>query len=119
MGRKYYSTGTVTLTNAGNNTVIAAPAAGTEIKIRRLWLERVDTTDVTVILENNADPVRELFPRVTLNSDAGKVFFEFDDLTEIGCGSGLACVLDASVGAKARAYIEYRLGSAQTWPPTV
>lgn len=116
MGRKYYSTGTVTLTDAGNNTVIAAPAAGTEIKIRRLWLERVDVTDVTVILENNAAQVRELFPRVTLNSDAGKMFFDFDDQTEIGVGDGLACVLDASVGAKVRAYIEYRFGTAISWP---
>lgn len=116
MGRKFYSTGTVTLTDSGATTVIAAPVAGTEIKIRRMWFERVDSTDVTVILKNNAGTARELFPRVTLNSDAGKVFFDFDDQTEIGCGDGLACVLDASVGAKVRAYIEYRLGTAIAWP---
>lgn len=62
MGRKYCSTGTVTLASSGaNNTVIAAPnplsdgGGPRENFIRRLWVERTDTaTDVTLIFLNSA-----------------------------------------------------------------
>ena len=116
MGRKFKSTGTVTLAQNGDNTVIAALASGQEAFIRRLWFERVDTTDVTIIVLNTATPAREIFPHITLNSDAGKAIFEFNDETEIGCGGGLGLVMNVSVQNKARTYVEYRIGKATDWP---
>ena len=122
MGYKFYQTSTVTLA-AGDNTIIPAPnpandgLGAREHFIRRLWLERTDTaTDVTLIIKNNAGTPRELMQRITLNSDAGKVVFEYGDLMEVGVGGGLALVVNASVDAKARVYVEYRTGAAAAWP---
>ncbi len=123
MAQKFKSTGTLTMAQAGaNNTVIAAPNPSSvngftqEHFIRRIYAERVDSTDVTLIFQNNANPVRELLPRITLNSDKGAVWLEFDDKTEIGVGGGLALIVDASVGNKAKVWVEYLTSSAQTWP---
>jgi hypothetical protein len=125
MTRKFRSTGTVTLAQSGaNNTVIAAPTGGNaserEFFIRRLVVERTDTAvDVALIFLNNESPTpREIMPRLTLNSDKGAVWLEFDDETEVGVGGGKAFVVDASVGNKARITVEYRFGMAVPWPGT-
>ena len=119
MGRKFHSTGTLTLALAGaNNTIIAAPASAYEHFIRRMVVERTDAAvDVTLIFLNNESPTpREILPRLTLNSDAGKVWLEFNDDTEIGVGGGKAFVVDASVANKAKITVEYRYGMAVPWP---
>lgn len=123
MTRKFRTTGTVTLAQSGaNNIVIAAPtgnnASEHEYVIRRLVVERTDTAaDVTLIFLNDASPTpRELLPRITLNSDKGTVWLEFNDETEVGCGGGNAFVVDASVANKARITIDYRVGMAVPWP---
>ena len=123
MARKFRTTGTVTLAQSGaNNTVIAAPtgdsASEREHFIRRLVAERTDTAvDVTLIFLNNDTPTpRELLPRITLNSDKGAVWLEFNDDTEVGVGGGKAFVVDASVANKARITVEYRFGMAVPWP---
>jgi predicted secreted protein len=116
MGRKFLAASNAALL-IGTQTVIAAPAAGTENFLRKVEIERLDTaTDVTLIFKNNATTPRELLKRWTLNSDAGKIILEFNDETEVGIGDGLAFIVDASVGGKAAIRVEYRRGSPVAWP---
>ena len=102
--------------------MIAAPAGGAaaeqEFFLRRVVAERTDTaTDVTLIFLNNESPTpREVMPRITLNSDKGAIWLEFDDNTEVGVGGGKAFVVDASAANKARITVEYRIGMAMPWP---
>jgi len=122
MARKFRTTGAVTLSSSGTNTVIAAPtgdaAADREFFLRRVVAERTDTaTDVTLIFLNNESPTpREIMPRITLNSDKGAIWLEFSDDTEVGVGGGKAFVVDASAANKARITVEYRFGMAVPWP---
>lgn len=124
MGRKFKTTGTVTLSNSGDTTLIniplpAATSEGTpqEHFIQKLWMERTDTaTAVTLTFKNSADTPRVLLPEVTLNNDQGKFWWDFVASGGIGVGQNLALVVNASVGNKAKVYVEYTTGDNVDWP---
>lgn len=125
MGRKFKTTGTVTLTNSGDTTLINIPLPAAtsegipqEHFIQKLWMERTDTaTAVTLVFKNSADPTpRTLLPEVTLNSDQGKIWWDFTMSGGIGVGQNLALVVNASVGNKAKVCVEYSTGDNVDWP---
>ena len=117
MGQKFYDTGTVSLA-AGNNTLVAAPAASAQIGerehyIRKLTLQRVGANDVTVIVKNGSG--RELEQRWKLTADMPALYLQFNDMEEIGVGGGEPLIINASdTGVNVR--VEYRTGGAVAWP---
>ena len=118
---KNLATATITLA-AGDNVVIPAPNPASnqvgqrEHCLHRVYMERVDTTtDVTLIFKNDATPAREILPRITLNSDAGKMWLEFNGVNK-GVGGGNAFVVNASADGKAKIHVEYSTGTATEWP---
>ncbi len=112
-------TPTTTLAS-GNNTIVAASAiaADEEMYLQVFYAERVDTTDVTLIMKNTADTPVEVMPRITLNSDKGAVWLEFPQLSDdkrtlFRCGAGEGLVINSDQNNKARVWLQYVVSNSQ------